>query len=283
VVAPASHRELEECVVPEAPEVSRDLGFNRPHTARIYDYLLGGKDNFQVDRDAGDKIRQNAPDVPVSMRANRRFMARVAEYLARAGIRQFLDIGTGLPTSPNLHEVVQAIAPECRIVYVDNDPLVLAHARALLNSDPRGTTEYIDADLRDPDAIIGAPALHAALDLSQPVAVTMIAILQFVTEPGRDREIIDTFLRLLPPGSALALSTVTIDSTPQQGPASIQSYQEAGITVKTRDRAEVEALFDGLELVDPGVTLVHRWRPGEEDRALRDDQVFMYGGAAFKR
>jgi hypothetical protein len=269
--------------VPELDEQPRDLGLDRPHTARIYDYLLGGKDNFQVDRDAGDRIRQQAPNVPVSMRANRRFMTRVAGYLAERGIRQFLDIGTGLPTEPNLHQVVQAIAPESCVVYVDNDPLVLAHARALLTSDPRGITDYIDADLRDPDAILRAPQLHATLDLSKPVAVTMIAILQFVTEPGRDREIIDTFMDPLVPGSALALSTVTVDSTPQQGPASVNAYQQSGIDVKTRSHAEVVALFDGLDLVDPGVTLVHRWHPGEEDQALHDDQVFMYGGVAFKR
>src|SRR3954447_20213224 len=154
-----------------------DLNTSVPHSARIYDFLLGGKDNFEADRAAAATIVEASPSLPISMRANRQYMARVAHYLAAdRGIRQFLDIGTGLPTSPNLHEVVQGVAPESRVVYVDNDPIVLVHARALLTSSPEGRTAYLDADLRHPDAILAAPQLTETLDLGEPVAVSLIAV-----------------------------------------------------------------------------------------------------------
>jgi S-adenosyl methyltransferase len=151
-----------------------------PHSARVYDYILGGKDNFKADRDLGDKVIQALPSIKTSARANRAFMARVARFLAAEhGLRQFLDIGTGLPTSPNLHEVVQQIDPSCRVVYVDNDPMVLTHARALLASTSEGRTSYLDADLRAPEAILAAPELRI-LDLSEPVALSLMAIVHFV-------------------------------------------------------------------------------------------------------
>jgi O-methyltransferase involved in polyketide biosynthesis len=217
------------------------------------------------------------------MRANRRFMARVVHYLAaERGIRQFLDVGTGLPTVPNLHQVAQAVDPAARVVYVDNDPIVLVHARALLTSAQEGKTSYVDADLREPDAILGAPELRDTLDLSRPVALTLFAVIQHITEEEQAHQIIATLTEQLAPGSALAVSAVTNDSAPQNNPRAVAAYNSSGVPVKARDRAGVEALFNGWELLDPGVTLVHRWRPGAEDQAVRDEQVYMYGGVAIK-
>lgn len=253
------------------------------HTARVYDYILGGKDNFKADREVGDKLMQLLPSIKVSMRANRAFMARVARYLAaERGVRQFLDIGTGLPTSPNLHEVVQEVDPTSRVVYVDNDPIVLVHARALLTSTPEGETAYIDADFRNPQAIMNAPE-YQILDLTKPVALSLIAILPFVVDEDEVHHVIDTLMAPLPPGSFLAISTATGDNSPEDTEQVRAEYERAGMRAKLRTRAEVEDLFRGLELVDPGVVLVHRWHPDEQAASLRDDEVHMYGGIAIKR
>ncbi|GIH20835.1 SAM-dependent methyltransferase [Rugosimonospora africana] len=260
-----------------------DLRTHIPHPARIYDYLLGGKDNFQADRDAANRIVEDWPTLPVSMRANRDFMSRVAHYMAAdLGMRQFLDVGTGLPTPPNLHEIVQDVTPDARVVYADNDPIVLVHARALLTGTPAGRTAYIDADLRDPGKILGSAELTDTLDLTQPVAVSLLAILHYVLDDQEAQRIINTLLEPLAPGSVLALSTATTDTAPEtsQGVAVANAQ---GITSKARTRAEVEALFTGLALVDPGVALVHRWRPNPQAGTLDDTQVQMYGGVAIKR
>jgi S-adenosyl methyltransferase len=262
---------------------SIDLRTDVAHPARIYDYLLGGKDNFQADRDAAARIVENLPGLATSMRANRRFMNRVVHYLAAdRGMRQFLDVGTGLPTSPNLHEVVQAVAPDARVVYVDNDPIVLTHARALLTSTPEGRTTYVDANLRNPQAILDTPQVRDTLDLTRPVAVTLIAVLQYVQEDAEARRIVETLMRPMASGSALALSTVTADTSPQEVRAGGAAYQASGIPIRERTRAEVEALFDGLDLVDPGVTLVARWHPDDEAASVHETEVYMYGGVAFK-
>jgi hypothetical protein len=262
---------------------SADLRTNVPHAARIYDYLLGGKDNFAADREAAARIVQNLPNLPTSMRAARRFMTRVAHFLAAAqGMRQFLDIGTGLPTSPNLHEVVQEVAPAARVMYVDNDPLVLVHARALLTSTAEGRTSYLDADLRDPDAILNSAELRNTFNLDQPVAVTLMAILQYVGDDQEARRIIDRLMAPLASGSALALSTVTADTAPEQVDQGNAAYRDSGIPIRSRTKAEVERLFDRLELIDPGVTLVTHWHPDDEDRAVDDAHVYMYGGIAIK-
>jgi len=264
-----------------APSV--ELRTDVPHSARIYDYLLGGKDNFPADREASAEIARVWPNLPRSMRANRSFMRRVTHHLAaECGIRQFLDIGTGLPTSPNLHEVAQGVHPDARIVYVDNDPMVLVHARALLTSTPEGRTAYLDADLHDPHAILDAAALRGTLDLKQPVALSLIAVLQFVTDESEARAIIDGLMEHLVPGSFLALSTVTADSAPDEVHSGIAAYEARGIPELARDKAQVEHLFQGLQLVDPGVALVHRWRPDDEALATADAHVHMYGGVARK-
>ncbi|MEV7004894.1 SAM-dependent methyltransferase [Streptosporangium sp. NPDC051022] len=257
---------------------------NQAHSARVYDYMLGGKDNFAADRKVAEEVIAVAPYLPISVRANRNFMVRAARYLAtEQGIDQFLDIGTGLPTSPNLHEVVQEVNPEARIVYIDNDPIVLQHARALLVGTPTGKTAYIDADIRDPHGILGAEAIHDTLDFSKPVALCLIAILHFIADENEAHEIVRRLLEPLAPGSALAMSTIAIDRAPEKVKSAVAAFNQRGIPSKTRTKAEVERFFDGLELVPPGVTQVHRWHPDAEARAIKDTDVSMHGGIAIKR
>jgi SAM-dependent methyltransferase len=260
-----------------------DLKTDVPHPARVYDFLLGGKDNFPADREAAGEITRPWPSLPKSMRANRDFLVRLAHYLAaEQGIRQFLDIGTGLPTSPNLHEVVQAVAPESRVAYVDNDPIVLAHARALLTGTPEGKTTYIDADLRDPEAILASTNLHDTLDFDRPVALTIIAVLHFVVDDNEAADIIARLMRPLAPGSILAISTATHESNPEEVRAGIAAYAAQGMPAKARTKAEVEALFAGLELLEPGVTLINHWHPTPGQPVEEDRNVQMYGGAGRK-
>jgi S-adenosyl methyltransferase len=261
--------------------VPPELNTTIPHSARIYDFLLGGKDNFEADRSAAGAIVEASPSLPISMRANLQYMARTAHYLAaERGIRQFLDIGTGLPTSPNLHEVVQAVDPKSRVVYVDNDPIVLVHARALLTTQPEGATAYIDADLRDTRSILGADDLIKTLDLSRPVSVSLIAVLQFITEEADAHRILDELMAPMPVGSTLAISTVTAHN--EQAVAGAAAYRARGIAAKARTDDEVTALFRGMDLVEPGVALVHRWRPDAEAAATEDRHVQMSGGVAVK-
>jgi hypothetical protein len=260
------------------PEVNIEV----PHSARIYDYLLGGKDNFAADRAVGDKIREQNPGVPISMGANRRFMAKVALWLAGQGFRQFLDVGTGLPTHPNLHEVVQQVDPNARVVYVDNDPLIMVHARALMLGTTAGSVTYLEQDLRTPEAIVNSDEVRKGFDLSQPVAVSIIAVLQHIVDDDQARDIIATLMRPFAPGSALALSVVTVDKDPD-GTKTIAAYNSGGVPVVARTHPQTVALFDGFDLQEPGVVQVHRWRPAEGDVELSDETVYMYGGVAFKR
>lgn len=272
-----------ESVVPaRSPQV--DLNTNVPHSARIYDYLLGGKDNFPADRAASGAITKNWPNLPASMRANRSFMARLAHNLAAEhGIRQFLDVGTGLPTSPNLHEVAQRVAPDARILYVDNDPIVLVHARALLSGTPQGRTAYLEADLRDPDAVLASDQLRDLFDLTRPVAVSLLAILHFIVDDQVAQDIIDRLMKPLAPGSLLALSTTTADSAPGEVTTGVAAYNASGIPTVARDKTRVERFFEGLELLDPGVVLVNHWHPDEASLAVPDTHVHIYGGLARKR
>ncbi|WP_131736962.1 SAM-dependent methyltransferase [Actinomadura roseirufa] len=262
---------------------STDLNTNVPHSARVYDYLLGGKDNFAVDRAAAEDVVKIAPYMRTSTRANREFMVRTARYLAaERGIRQFLDIGTGLPTSPNLHEVVQGVDPSCRIVYVDNDPIVLVHARALLTSAPEGTSRYIHADLGEPETILESSALRETLDLDRPIGLCLIAVLHFINDEDKARSVIRRLMEPLAAGSFLVLSTITLDSAPTQVAAAVSAYNSRGINSKARTRAEVTSFFDGHELLEPGVVPVHHWRPDAKAKAIDDSQVSMYGGVALK-
>jgi SAM-dependent methyltransferase len=234
------------------------------HPARRYDYLLGGKDNFAADRESGDRVIEAFPTARIGAWENRRFMRRAVTHLVeRNGIRQFLDIGTGIPTSPNVHEVAQGIAPESRVVYVDNDAIVLAHARALLTSTPEGATAYIDADLHDPERILAHPELRQTLDLSQPVALMLVAVLHFIPDAEDPHGLLATLVRALAPGSHVVLSHTTYDSLPPQRAAELHRAV-SGEPFRARSEAEFATFFDGLELVDPGIVSVCEWRAGDE-------------------
>ena len=258
-----------------------DLKTDQPHAARVYQYWLGGKDNYAADRELGERMAQLLPSLPGAARANRAFMVRSSRYLAQErGIRQYLDLGTGLPVAPNLHEVVQQVDPRSRVVYVDNDPIVLVHARALLTSDPRGATAYLDSDIRDPKRILEEAS--ATLDFSQPVAVSLIAIIQLIPDDAHVHAILDTLLAALAPGSTLSLSAITADSDPEQVGAAVRAAHAQGLPVTPRTHDQTAALFAGLDLLDPGVVLAHRWYPDEDDPDLDDRDVHVYVGVGVK-
>ncbi|GAA2364327.1 SAM-dependent methyltransferase [Dactylosporangium salmoneum] len=261
-----------------------DLQTDRPHPARVYDFLLGGKDNFPADRAAGEAGLKANPNSRIPPRENRKFLRRVVEHLAAEhGVRQFLDIGTGIPTSPNVHEVAQAVAPESRIVYVDNDPIVLAHARALLTSKPEGRTEYIDADLRDVDRIVGSERLREVIDFDQPVALMLIAIMHFVGDADRPYEIVSRLVDALPSGSFLALSHLTSDFDAAAWARVAEIYAKQGVTMQVRPHDDIARFFTGLELLEPGLPIVTKWRPDADvDADATDTQVAVYGGVARK-
>lgn len=266
----------------KAPSV--DLQLDRPHSARMYDYLLGGKTNFRADREAVGAVLSALPTALVSARVNREFMHRATRHLAATGMRQFLDIGTGIPTPPNLHEVAQSVAQEARVVYTDNDPIVLAHAAALLRSRPRGRTAYIQADVRKPADILDAPQLHETLDLDQPVALSLNALLHFVTDDQDPYAIIEYLKSRLAPGSTLTLTHGTPDFTPEAMAKIIEIYTKAGTALQYRTRAEFTRFFDGWQLLDPGVSLPHHWHPDNTDDIdnISAAEAACYGAVARK-
>jgi hypothetical protein len=252
----------------ETPPVGDAPAFDTSvaHVARVYNYWLGGKDNFAADRAAGEAALSADPSIATGVRANRAFLARTVRYLAgEVGIRQFLDIGTGIPTADNTHEVAQSVAPDSRVVYVDNDPVVLAHARALLTSTPEGATEYIEADMRDTAAILEKAA--AMLDFSRPIAVMMIAVLHMIGDEDAPYGLVAALMDAMPPGSYLALSHVASDIRPDStGEVSNRLNQMMFEKVSYRPYAAVEGFFDGLELVEPGVVRLPDWRPDSDAR-----------------
>jgi hypothetical protein len=242
-------------------ELRKRIDSTKAHPARVYDVFLGGKDNYPADRDAAAAALTANPRGYLDVRHNRDFLRRAVGTLAREdGIRQFLDIGTGLPTAENVHQIAQRVNPDTRVVYVDNDPVVLAHARALLTSGPEGRTDYIDADLKDPAHILEQAA--KTLDFDRPIALCLVAILHFV-EDAEAHPIVRTLMDALPSGSRLVLSHLTEDLNPENIRAVQRTYTERGFTFVLRTRAEVERFFtdNGLELAEPGVVPVHHWRP----------------------
>ena len=245
------------------PELPTGIDTSRPHPARTYDYFLGGKNNFAADREVADRVLAGWPAIRIGVRENRKFLARVVRYLAgEAGIRQFLDIGTGLPTADNTHEVAQAVAPSAHVVYADNDPLVLAHARALLTSSPEGRTAYIHADLRDPVAILNDPVTREVLDFTQPIALMLIAILHMIPDEEKPAELLATLLDALPSGSYVVASHTTAEYAPQSIYGAGKAYERGGLRGALRTADEfAELVFSGLTLVPPGVVLVSEWRP----------------------
>jgi S-adenosyl methyltransferase len=267
--------------VPEETEPSaggaarpiRRLDTSVAHPARVYDYWLGGKDNFAADRETAERILTLMPSTRESARANRLFLAAVVHYVVQAGIRQFLDIGTGLPAASNTHEVAQQAAPEARVVYVDNDPIVLMHAQTLLTSTPAGRCEYLDADLRDPGRILERAA--QTLDFSQPVAVMMLGVLHFIADDDHPYAITARLMDAVPSESFLAISHVPSDIQSDALAAAIRGFNaNASAGVTPRSRAAVTRFFDGLELVPPGVVPVGQWTPGGPADAFSQDLAF---------
>ncbi|WP_406358430.1 SAM-dependent methyltransferase [Streptomyces sp. NBC_00658] len=269
----------------EVPAVSiearKRIKTDQPHTARIWNYWLGGKDNYEVDQEAGDQIRQLHPGIGDYALADRLFLGRAVRYLAEeCGIRQFLDIGTGLPTADNTHEVAQRVAPESRIVYADNDPIVLAHAEALLTSTQEGRTDYLDEDLRNVDAILEQAA--RTLDFSEPVALILLGVVIFIDDDEEAYAIVRRLMDALPDGSHLVLShTISRPDMPDVD-AAVAFWNEHGTPKLTqRTPVAVAGFFDGLELLEPGVVSCNRWRPdgGEADLPA---EVAMFGGVGRK-
>jgi len=246
---------------PEGPDATAGTGIDTtvPHSARIWNYWLGGKDNYAVDRAAGDEYVKIYPGIVDIARAGRAFLTRAVRYLTlEEGVRQFLDVGTGLPTVDNTHQIAQRAAPESRIVYVDNDPLVLAHARALLTSTPEGTTDYIDADMRDPAAILARAA--ESLDFGQPIGLMVMGVMGHISDDDEAQSIVHGLMAGLPSGSFLALWEST--DTSKDLNVAQQGYDDTGaIPYKLRRIEQIMGFFDGLELVEPGVVLVTQWRP----------------------
>jgi S-adenosyl methyltransferase len=258
---------------------------SKPHPARMYDYYIGGKNHFAADRELADKALASWPAGRIGLRENRAFLGRVVRYLAaEAGIRQFLDLGSGLPATNNVHEVAQAAAPSSRVVYVDNDPLVLAHARALLTpASAEGRTAYVQADIRQPADILSSPVVRSVLDFSQPIALMLVAMLHFLPDEDKPSEVVGSLLAALPPGSYLAASHITLEHDPVGVGGGQQVYIDAGIPMNARDADDFAALaFGGLEMVPPGVVLVSEWRRDSPGPLPTAAEVSCYGGVARK-
>ena len=252
------------------------------HSARIWNYWLGGKDNFAVDREAGDRVAAMLPIIVAQARADRAFLGRAVRYLAgQEGIRQFLDIGTGLPTADNTHQVAQRVAPEARIVYADNDPLVLSHARALLTSSPEGVCDYIDADLREPDKIISEAA--RTLDFTQPVALLLLGILHHIADTEQAQEIVGRLMAALAPGSFLAINHSTSAVSGAAMEEAVAHWNQVGTPPMTlRTPQQIARFFDGLDLLEPGVVSCSRWRPDISPPGGQPPEVDEFCGVARK-
>ncbi|WP_019549759.1 SAM-dependent methyltransferase [Streptomyces sulphureus] len=262
-------------------ETRQEIDSTRPHPARMYDYYLGGKDWFGVDREAAEEVLRAVPFARTGARQNRAFMQRAVRALAAEhGIRQFLDLGSGIPTEPNLHQVVQQVAPECRVVYADNDPMVLEYVDVLMHGTAEGRTAYVESDVRTDDLLYDE-RVRAVLDLTQPVALSLVALLHFFPDELDPHDLVGTMVERLPAGSCLVLSHATNDLAPEEGRRIEELYRRGGNHIQGRTREEFARFFDGLELLDPGVQLVHRWRP-EERPELNDAEVSFYGAVARK-
>jgi len=270
-------------VIEPAEEMPIDLKTNVAHPARVYDYLLGGKDNFPADREHVERAIAVAPEMRSNAQANRQFLVRAVRFLAEQGIRQFIDLGTGIPTSPNVHEVAQAVAPDAHIVYVDNDPIVLVHARALMASGPQGATAYIDADLREPEAILGHLGVAELIDFDQPVGILLIATLHLVPDADDPAGIVRRLLAPAAPGSYLVISQFALDVDEQKAQAVAAAAKHDGITLVPRRHEEILRFFDGLDLLDPGLVLLPRWRPDSSAEPIPyEERVWLYAGVARK-
>jgi hypothetical protein len=283
-VRPDSTRQA-EAAVPTTLKGMMDTGFapaeidtTKAHPARMYDYYLGGKDNYPADKEAAAEVIRRTPEIRDLARANRDFLRRAVRFLAgEAGIRQFLDIGTGIPTAGNVHEVAGEIAPGARVVYVDNDPIVNVHANALLTG--RGTTGIVLADLREPAAILSHPTVRQLIDFSEPVALLMIAVLHFISEEEDPAGIVATLRDALAPGSYLAVSHATNDYRREAASSAMSVYNRATSPVTLRSHNQIARLFAGWDLVEPGLVQTPLWRP-DGDLPLNMDKMWLYSGVA---
>jgi hypothetical protein len=265
---------------PSADSPVRALAMDRPHSARVWNYWLGGKDCYQVDRELGDKVARLVPGIVESARADRDFLNRAVHHLGeQKGIRQYLDIGTGLPTMENTHEVAQRIAPESRIVYVDHDPMVLSHARALLTSAPEGATDYIDADLREPEKILAAAA--KTLDFDKPIALMLLAVVHLIVDDDEAYGLVRRLMAALPPGSHLVLTHACTDAPTTR--TAVQAYNESAIPteIKGRSKSEIAAFFENLTLIPPGIVPCPDWHPTPTPQRT-PHEVMTYCGVATK-
>ncbi|MEV5931989.1 SAM-dependent methyltransferase [Streptomyces sp. NPDC052079] len=256
---------------------------SRPHPARVYDWFLGGKDNYPVDEELGRQIMSLDGTARHIARTNRWFMQRVTRWLAGpAGVRQYLDIGTGIPTEPNLHQLAQRVAPESRVVYADNDPIVLKHAEALLRSTPEGVTDYVQADVREPEFILRRA--RESLDLARPVALSLVALTHFLGDEDDPHALVARLVGALPSGSYLVLSQLTADFDPEAVGRGVALYRAGGVTLAPRDRAEIARFFEGLDLVQPGLVQVTDWHPelALDESTDADAVISLYGAVARK-
>lgn len=252
-----------------------EIDSSTPQSARIWNYWLGGKDHYAADREAGDAVIAQIPDIPEGARAERAFLVRAVRHVVGDGVRQFLDVGTGLPTANNTHEVAQRLAPESRIVYVDNDPIVLAHARALLTSTSEGTTDYLDADLRQPQEILAAA--KRTLDFGRPIGLMLLGVVNHLMDDGEAYSVVRELVDALPAGSFLVLTHSTAEVHGERMLRAMRETTERGGTpIRARTAAEIEGLFAGTELLEPGVTSCSQWRPDAPDETPAP--VYLFGG-----
>lgn len=270
----------------ETADEAAPIDSTHPHPARMYDYYLGGRNHYPVDARAAEEVIAAMPVTRVAARVNRDFMGRATRTLAaERGVRQFLDVGTGIPTEPNLHQIAQSVEPSCRVVYTDNDPLVRHYSRDLLHGSREGRTAYVHADVTAPEAILEAAELHQTLDLRQPVALSVNALFHFLSDDVRPYAVLRTLLGALAPGSYLVLTHATsdfVDEMTADGSAAVlETYRRGGTHLRPRTRQEVEGFFEGLEMLEPGLVVPQRWRP-ETGSALGDAEIPGYAGVARK-
>jgi hypothetical protein len=247
----------------------------------MYDYFLGGRDNYEIDREAAHRVVEVAPEVPASARANRDFLGRAVRYIAESGIRQIIDIGTGIPTSPNTHELAHAVSPDVRVAYIDNDPIVATHAGARLTG--TGNTGFFLGDMREPRSIIEHPTIGKLIDFDQPVALMLVSVMHFVTEEQDPAGMLAAYREVLPAGSLLVLSHATGDFHADHVDEVLEVYKKASASLTARSHAEVLALFDGFDLLEPGLVQVPLWRPdGPDPDPAEVRRISVYGGVGRK-
>lgn len=259
-----------------------EVDVERANVARVYDALLGGSHNFAVDRDVASALTAIEPTARDAARANRAFLGRAVRFLVDSGIRQFLDIGSGVPTLGNVHEIAQAAAPESRVVYVDTDPVAIAHSKSILADSDQAT--IVHADLREPDVILNHPEVRRLIDFDQPIALLLVAVLHFITDEERPGDLVKQYAAAMTPGSYLVLSHGTLDGRSSKVVEAVQKlYSRASAPGKPRDHASVEAFFDGFELLEPGLVHIPLWRPDESDIPVENAEHSVgYAGLARK-